>query len=65
MTQITVRNIPASVEAKLRSLAERSGQSLNQTVIQLLEKAMGGKPGPSPPTISGSQRPHLKMAAAW
>ena len=58
MTQITVRNIPASVEAKLRSLAERSGQSLNQTVIQLLEKATGGKP-------EARRRDLSAIAARW
>jgi plasmid stability protein len=44
MNQITVRNIPATIEDKLRSLAKRSGLSLNQTVIHLLETATGGKP---------------------
>lgn len=43
MTQITVRNIPPSVEARLRTLAQQSGLSLNQTVVQLLEVATGGK----------------------
>lgn len=43
MNQLTVRNIPAAMQSKLRSLAERSGLSLNQTVIQLLETATGGK----------------------
>ncbi|MEI6634923.1 MAG: hypothetical protein WCO99_00030 [Planctomycetota bacterium] len=43
MTQITVRNIPVAVEAKLRSLAHQSGTSLNQTVIRLLEAATGIK----------------------
>lgn len=43
MNQITVRNIPAAVEARLRALAERSGLSLNQTVIRLLEAATGGR----------------------
>ena len=42
--QITVRNIPVAVSAKLRSLAAQTGLSLNQTVIQLLETATGGKP---------------------
>jgi len=43
MNQLTVRNIPAAIQTKLRALAERSGLSLNQTVIQLLEMATGGK----------------------
>ena len=44
MKQITVRNIPVAVSARLRSLAAQTGLSLNQTVIQLLETATGGKP---------------------
>jgi len=43
MSQMTVRNIPAAVEARLRALARQSGLSLNQTVVQLLEAATGGR----------------------
>lgn len=52
MTQMTVRNIPAAVEARLRALAERSGSSLNQTVIRLCldttaySRLMRGQPSP-------------------
>lgn len=35
MSQITVRNIPAAVESRLRTMADRLGLSLNQTVIRL------------------------------
>jgi plasmid stability protein len=38
---MTVRNIPESVESRLRQLATRSGTSLNQTVVRLLEEATG------------------------
>lgn len=58
MNQITVRNIPAVVEAKLRSLAERSGQSLNQTVVRLLETATGVTPDPRRRDLSA-------IAATW
>jgi len=53
MKQLTVRNIPAAIQTKLRSLAERSGLSLNQTVIQLLETATGGKPEARRRDLSG------------
>jgi plasmid stability protein len=41
MPQITVRNLPESVEARLRQLASRTGSSLNQTVVRLLEEVTG------------------------
>lgn len=43
MNQMTIRNIPAAVEARLRAQADRLGLSLNQTVIRLLEAATGGR----------------------
>jgi hypothetical protein len=58
MNQITVRNIPATIEDKLRSLAKRSGLSLNQTVIHLLETATGGKP-------EARRRDLSAIAAKW
>ena len=58
MNQITVRNIPATTEDKLRSLAKRSGLSLNQTVIHLLETATGGKP-------EARRRDLSAIAAKW
>jgi plasmid stability protein len=58
MSQITVRNIPAAIETKLRSLAEQSGLSLNQTVIHLLESATGGKP-------AARRRDLSAIAARW
>ena len=41
MNQFTVRQIPFSVEKKLREIARETGQSINKTVISLLEKALG------------------------
>jgi plasmid stability protein len=58
MSQITVRNIPAAIEAKLRLLADQSGLSLNQTVIHLLESATGGKP-------AARRRDLSAIAARW
>lgn len=58
MNQITVRNIPAAVEARLRAQANRLGLSLNQTVIRLLEAATGGR--------SDARRRDLsQIAARW
>ena len=59
MTQITVRNLPDSVEAKLRSLAEQSGRSLNQTIVQLLEAVTGGR------TLNQPRRDLSGIAARW
>lgn len=58
MSQITVRNIPAAIQTKLRSRAERSGLSLNQTVIQLLDMATGGRQETRRRDLSG-------IAAKW
>lgn len=58
MNQLTVRNIPAAIQTKLRSLAERSGLSINQTVIHLLETATGGKP-------EARRRDLSALAAKW
>ena len=58
MSQLTVRNIPSEVDTKLRSLAEQSGLSLNQTVIRLLETATGQGP-------RGPKRDLSQIAARW
>lgn len=44
MSQLTVRNIPDAVSARLRLLAAQSGMSLNRTVVRILEAATGGRP---------------------
>lgn len=41
MNQLTLRQIPESVEKKLRMTAAETGQSINKTIITLLEKALG------------------------
>jgi len=58
MSQITVRNIPAAVESRLRTMADRLGLSLNQTVIRLLETALGGRP-------DAPKRDLSQIAARW
>jgi plasmid stability protein len=40
-TQITVRNVPKELARRLSKLAEANGQSLNATVLDLLERATG------------------------
>ena len=58
MNQITVRTIPASVESRLRAMADRLGLSLDQTVIRLLEAATGGRP-------DAPKRDLSEIAARW
>ena len=41
MKQLTVRNVSVDIEKALRAEQRRSGASLNQTVIDLLRKALG------------------------
>lgn len=48
MSQITVRNVPEPVEARLRQLANASGASLNQTVVRVLEQGTGLASAPGP-----------------
>ncbi len=40
MSQITLRNLPKPVEAKLRELARKKHTSLNRAVTEILEKAL-------------------------
>jgi hypothetical protein len=41
MNQMTLRKIPVSVERKLRLHAKQNNESLNQSIISLLSKALG------------------------
>lgn len=59
MSQITVRNIPEPVEARLRQLADVSGSSLNQTVVRLLEAGTGLAPA------AGPKRDLTAFAGLW
>ncbi|MBT3934417.1 MAG: hypothetical protein HOF35_09165 [Bacteroidetes bacterium] len=43
MSQITIRKIPENIERQIRNLAQKNNCSLNQTIINLLEKALGTK----------------------
>lgn len=41
MPHYTIRNIPDSVDRELRARARKSGKSLNETVIEALERGVG------------------------
>jgi hypothetical protein len=41
MNQMTLRKIPGPVERKLRLYSKQNNESLNQSVIALLSKALG------------------------
>lgn len=41
MTQLTIRNFPEALEARIRELASERGWSLNKAVIFLLKKGAG------------------------
>ena len=40
-SQLTVRNVPKELARRLAKLAEANGQSVNATVLTLLERATG------------------------
>lgn len=46
MRHLTIRNLPLSVAEALEKEKRRRGQSLNQTVIDLLRQVLGLGPGP-------------------
>lgn len=46
MIQYTLRNIPAEVDRALRRAAREAGKSLNQTAVEILERALGVAPSP-------------------
>ena len=41
MTQVTIRGVSQELHDRLRRLAESRGESLNSTVLHLLEEALG------------------------
>ncbi|MCW8800572.1 MAG: hypothetical protein OQK71_06575 [Desulfobacter sp.] len=41
MNQITLRQIPENVDALIRQLSKEQKKSINKTIIELLEKALG------------------------
>jgi len=59
ITQLTLRQIPDTVEKKLRKRSRQSGQSMNRTAIALLEEALGIK------ASDGKQRDLSMLAGQW
>lgn len=47
MKNLTVRNVSPSLSRALERHRKRSGQSLNQTVLELLERGLGVKREPT------------------
>lgn len=43
MSQITIRKLPEYLENKIRRLAQKNRSSLNKTIIELLEYALGSE----------------------
>ena len=41
MNQITLRQIPQNVDTLIRRLSKEQNKSINRTIIELLEKALG------------------------
>ena len=41
MRQLTLRALPSAVDQQLRAVSRKNGKSINQTVIELLKKALG------------------------
>ena len=58
MKRLTIRQIPANLSRALRSEARRTGQSLSQTVKNLLARAVGLPP-------SRSKNVFRRFAGTW
>lgn len=41
MSQITLRQIPENIDVLIRHLSQEKNKSINKTIIELLEKALG------------------------
>jgi plasmid stability protein len=59
IAQMTLRQIPDSVEKKLRARSKQSRQSINRTAIELLEEALGVK------ASAGKKRDLSALAGTW
>ena len=53
--QITIRNPSPELASRLKSLAEARGESLNSTILYLLERAVG----------VDARRAHLEKYMTW
>ncbi|MCP4750728.1 MAG: hypothetical protein GY866_07540 [Proteobacteria bacterium] len=59
MSQITLRKIPENLEKQIRVLAQKNHTSLNKTIIDLLEKALGTE------RTSKKKRDLSQLAGTW
>jgi hypothetical protein len=59
MDKITLRNIPQAVEVAIRGIAAKNGESLNKTIIALLQKSLGLD------VADGKKRDLSKLAGTW
>lgn len=63
MKAITLRNIPAQLQAVIERRAEEEGTSFNRTVLRMLEEAVGSK---QPPRRHGKLHHDLdSLAGTW
>jgi len=59
MSQITLRDLPVSLEREIRREAERRGLSLNKTIIGILEQGLGHSPA------TNKKRDLSALAGTW
>ncbi len=59
MSQITLRQLPENLENQIRKLARKNKTSINKTVIDLLERALGTDRG------SKKKRDLSKLKGTW
>lgn len=59
MSQITVRGVPEAVERAIRKRAAEENKSINRTVNELLQKALGIEPSQS------KRRDLSRFSGAW
>lgn len=59
MSQITLRDLPESLEREIRREARRQGMSLNKTIIAVLSKSLGME------SVEGKKRDLSSLAGTW
>jgi hypothetical protein len=61
MSQITLRGIDPAIERKIRSMAEKSGKSLNRVILDLVYQSAGPKKHDHKPAAHSLK----KLAGGW
>ena len=59
MSQITLRKVPDKIDSLIRLISKKQNRSINKTIINLLEKALGLKDN------SNKKRNLSKFAGTW